>query len=323
MRLCRFTASQMRIIGLVKLTNHASGHCCSMSWAISITGPILRAAWANPPGPPFSEYGDRTSYFSGISWSLRHSPSRAPTSIAETTNEAPSSASWWRGCAVIVISAPHSRLRRSARRLTMSRLTGLRSTRAIVEPHSLCERISAERVFSPKEALPAPVTTILVGSVIGPILFGSAIACTRRNASCGGACVLRLLVRLDVQVARHAPQQAIRLPVKLHCDLEYRVAVVHLRHGCHGNDLAGQILAEGLEARGGRLPQMYVRDLALAQVRGGKLQPADVADHQHRFLRSDHLSRHHIDRNDRTVEGRNQCPLRQVGLGNIEAGLRL
>jgi len=35
-----------------------------------------------------------------------------------------------------------------------------------VEPRSFFDRSRAERVFSPNEALPAPITTILVGRVI-------------------------------------------------------------------------------------------------------------------------------------------------------------
>ena len=47
-----------------------------------------------------------------------------------------------------------------------------------MEPRNFLERIKAERVFSPKEALPAPITTILVGRVINfsSILFGLASA---------------------------------------------------------------------------------------------------------------------------------------------------
>lgn len=85
----------------------------------------------------------------------------------ETTNCVRlSRASWWWVWLVMVMLASHSRFRRSARRLTMSSVSALRSTKASVEPRNFFERISAVRVFSPKLALPAPTTTILVGRVI-------------------------------------------------------------------------------------------------------------------------------------------------------------
>src|SRR4030065_820328 len=48
----------------------------------------------------------------------------------------------------------------------MSRVSGLWSTNANRLPRRRFERTSAERVFSPNEALPAPITTILVGRLI-------------------------------------------------------------------------------------------------------------------------------------------------------------
>lgn len=44
----------LRCIGLVKLISSASEHNASISWTISNTGMVFRAAWANPPGPLFT-----------------------------------------------------------------------------------------------------------------------------------------------------------------------------------------------------------------------------------------------------------------------------
>src|SRR5690606_22913643 len=92
-----------------------------------------------------------------------HRFSRAPTSIALTTNLLPSRASQWSVCAVMVNCAFQSRLRRFARRYTISRLSAFRSTSASVEPRNFSERRMAESVFSPKIAEPAPITLIFVG----------------------------------------------------------------------------------------------------------------------------------------------------------------
>src|SRR5574341_671363 len=66
--------------------------------------------------------------------------------------------------------ASHSRFNLFARRWTISKLPAFLSTRASVEPRNSFERIIADKVFSPKEAEPAPMTVIFVGSVMYRVL---------------------------------------------------------------------------------------------------------------------------------------------------------
>src|SRR6185503_7803807 len=67
-------------------------------------------------------------------------------------------------------SASHLVLSLFAREWTISRLSAFLSTKASVEPRNFFERIMAANVFSPKDAEPAPMTVIFVGSVMSPLL---------------------------------------------------------------------------------------------------------------------------------------------------------
>ena len=86
--------------------------------------------------------------------------------MAETTKSAPSSASRRRTCADRHLCIPLAvePIRQTLDDIEAGCIVGQRGR--CVEPQSFFERIRAERVFSPNWALPAPVTTILVGRVI-------------------------------------------------------------------------------------------------------------------------------------------------------------
>src|SRR5688572_9447298 len=66
--------------------------------------------------------------------------------------------------------ASHSVLSLFARARTISRLSVFLSTSASVEPRNFFERMMADKVFSPNDAEPAPMTVIFVGSVMSPVL---------------------------------------------------------------------------------------------------------------------------------------------------------
>src|SRR5215216_38205 len=72
----------------------------------------------------------------------------------------------------MVNPACHSRFSLFAKLLTILRLSAFLSTSASVDPRNFLERTIAESVFSPKDAEPAPMTVIFVGTaMVSNLLF--------------------------------------------------------------------------------------------------------------------------------------------------------
>src|SRR5918911_637850 len=99
------------------------------------------------------------------SQSRRHSCSRGPTSMEQTTKSAPSSTARRSVVHSMVRPASHSPFMRSASRDTRSSPSALMSTRASVLLRSDGWRNSVASELRPKLALPAPMITILTGFI--------------------------------------------------------------------------------------------------------------------------------------------------------------
>ena len=165
--LYRFTPRTIRVSGLEKFKNHASGQSSSMSRMMSRMTGRVRIVKNSAPGPPFSPRVCRTPYFCGTLKSCFHRSHRSMARLL-MTKSAPARTS--RRC--VVFSSFNPRPLTSfiffASAYIRSKFSASMSTRHSVAPANFSFVKISRKVGTPNDMLPAPIKTI----------FGVLILCT-------------------------------------------------------------------------------------------------------------------------------------------------